>query len=80
MFIYQLYSEYVFKISDNEAFTFGFYFGDLLNYKNNELYAGATGFSGVTIGLRLKKYTLSTIFETGQGDIRSTKIGLTYQL
>ena len=80
MFTYQLYSEYVFKISDKEAFTLGFYAGDLLNYNDKKRYDGVTGFSGFSFGLRLNKYILSVIFETGQGDIHSTKIGLTYQL
>jgi len=79
MFTYQFYSEYVFKISNNEAITLGFYAGDLINF-NDGFYDGTTGFSGFTIGLRLKKYTISTIFETGQGDINSTKLGLTYKL
>lgn len=80
MFTYQFYSEYVFKMSNNEAITLGFYAGDLLNFNDTEMYDGPTGFSGFTLGLRLKKYTLSAIFETGQGDINSTKLGLTYRL
>ncbi|MGE5943034.1 MAG: hypothetical protein ACM31G_01725 [Flavobacteriales bacterium] len=86
MFTFHLYSEYVFKISDEKAFTVGFYLGDLLNYKNTDFYSDATfysdttGFSGLTLGLRLKKYAVNVIFETGQGDIKSSKIGLTYKL
>lgn len=80
MFTFNLYSEYVFKISNEEAFTVGFYLGDLLNYKNTELYSDSTGFSGITLGLRLKKYSVNAIFETGEGDIKSSKIGLTYKL
>jgi hypothetical protein len=80
MFTYQLYSEYVFKMSHDSAFTFGFYFGDLLNYKDTELYSGTTGFSGITFGLTFNKCTIHAIFEGGEGDIRSTKIGLTYKL
>ncbi|MFI1742964.1 hypothetical protein [Thalassobellus sediminis] len=80
MFTYQFYSEYVFKISDEEAFTIGFYVGDLINRKLANIYDVDTSFNGFTIGLRLKKYTISSIFETGQGDIQSTKIGLTYKL
>lgn len=67
-------------MSNNKAFTFGFYIGDLLNYKDTEMYDGTTGFGGITFGLRLNKCTLSAIFETAQGDIRSTKIGLIYKL
>lgn len=80
MFTFNLYSEYVFKFSNEEAFTIGFYTGDLLNYKNTELYSGTTGFSGITLGLRLKKYTVNAIFEKGNGDIKSSKIGITYKL
>lgn len=80
MFTYQLYSEYVFSMDDDSTFTLGFYFGDLLNFKDAELYSGTTGFSGFTLGLTFNKYTLHTIFESGQNDIRSTKIGLTYRL
>ncbi len=80
MFTFNLYSEYVFKISNEEAFTLGFYLGDLLNYKNTELYSDSTGFNGISLGLRLKKYSVNAIFETGEGDIKSSKIGLTYKL
>ncbi len=80
MFTYQIYSEYVFKMSDEKAFTFGFYFGDLLNFKETEMYSGTTGFSGITFGLRLKNYIINAIFESGEGEIKSTKIGLTYKL
>ena len=80
MVIFNLYSEYVFKISNEEAFTLGFYLGDLLNYKNTGYYSDSTGFSGITLGLRLKKYSVNAIFESGEGDIRSSKIGLTYKL
>jgi hypothetical protein len=80
MFTYQIYSEYVFKTKDNGAITFGFYFGDLMNFKDTEMYSGNTSFSGFTLGFTVEKITLSAIFESGQGDIRSTKIGLTYRL
>lgn len=80
MFTYQFYSEYVFKLSNRAAFTFGFYAGDLIYFKDADMYDGTTGFNGFTFGLRLNKYTFSTIFETAQGDIKSTKIGLTYKL
>ncbi|OUS03465.1 hypothetical protein A9Q86_00705 [Flavobacteriales bacterium 33_180_T64] len=80
MFTYQLYSEYVFKTKDGGSFTFGFYIGDLLNYKNTELYSGVTGFSGITFGFTFNKCTLHAVFESGEGDIKSTKIGLTYRL
>jgi len=80
MFTYQLYSEYVFRMSIDSAFTVGFYFGDLLNYKDTEMYSGTTDFSGLTFGLTFNKYTIHAIFESGQGEIRSTKIGLTYKL
>lgn len=77
---YQLYSEYVFKISDKEAITLGFYAGDVLNFKGTKNYNGVTGFNGFTLGFKSSKYTLSSVFETGQGNIRSSKIGLTYKL
>lgn len=90
MFTYQLYSEYVFKISNKEAITLGFYVGDLINrkdakkalmdYNDAEIYDTTTGFNGFAFGVRFNKYSLSAIFETGQGDIKSTKIGLTYKL
>ena len=80
MLTYQLYSEYVFKTNNDKAFTIGFYFGDLMNYKNTKLYSGSTYFNGITFGLRLKNYTMSVIFETGEGDIKSSKFGLSYKL
>ena len=80
MFTYQFYSEYVFKISDEEAFTIGFYGGDLINRKVANKYDIDTGFNGFTFGLRLNNYTISSIFETGQGEIKSTKVGITYKL
>lgn len=86
MFIFNLYSEYVFKFSNEEAFTVGFYTGDLLNKKKTENYGDRTsfndktGFRGITLGLRLKKYAINAIFETGEGAIKSSKIGLTYKL
>lgn len=80
MFTFQFYSEYVFRLSDDSAFTLGFYFGDLINYKDTEMYDGSTSFSGLTIGLTFNRCTVHTIFETGEGDIKSTKIGLTYKL
>ena len=80
MFTYQIYSEYVFKTKDDGALTFGFYFGDLLNFKDTEMYRGTTEFSGITIGLTINKCTIHAIFESGEGDIRSAKIGLTYKL
>lgn len=90
MFTYQLYSEYVFKLSNTSAITLGFYGGDLINRKNAkkalmdyndaDTYSTSTYFNGITLGLRINKYTVSAIFETGEGDISSTKIGLTYKL
>lgn len=77
---YHLYSEYAFKISDEEAITLGFYFGGLLNLKDTNVFNGKTGFSGFNIGLRLQKYTFSILYESGQNEIRSTKFGITYQL
>jgi len=80
LFTYQFYSEYVFKFSNKDALTLGFYFGGLFNPPKSEMYSRSTGFNGYTIGLRLRKYTLHLIHESGQNNIRSTKIGLTYQL
>lgn len=77
---YHLYSEYALKISDEDAITLGFYFGGLLNLEETNMYNDKNGFSGFTIGLRLKRYTLSILYESGQNEIRSTKLGLTYQL
>jgi hypothetical protein len=80
MLNYQIYSEYVFKTISQDAFTLGFYVGDILNYKNTEMYSGSTVFSGFSLGLRVKKYAFYTLFETGEGNIKSTKFGLSYRL
>ncbi|WP_242202288.1 hypothetical protein [Aestuariivivens insulae] len=82
IFTYNFYSEYVFKFSTEEALSLGFYIGGLFNKMNNDDYEYGydTEFNGFTVGLRLKKYTLHFIHETGQNDIRSTKLGLTYNL
>ncbi|MFH4964906.1 hypothetical protein V8G69_07875 [Gaetbulibacter sp. M235] len=77
---FNLYSEYVFKFSEKDAFTIGFYFGDLINHKKVEAYDYSTGFSGITTSLRLNKYSISFVTESVQGKTRSSKIGLTYKL
>lgn len=77
---YQFYSEYAFKTVNNNAITVGFYLGDILNYKDTQMYSGTTSFSGITLGVRLKKYAFHAVFETGEGDIKSTKVGVTYNL
>jgi len=79
MFTYHLYSEYALKISAEDAFTIGFYFGDIMNLKK-EYYDGSVGYSGFTLGLRLKDYTVHMMFESGENKIKSTKLGLTYRL
>lgn len=80
MFTCQLYSEYVFRMSNDSAFTIGFYFGDLVKYHDTIEYNGGTNFSGLTFGLTFNKYAFYAIFESGQGEISSTKIGLSYRL
>ncbi|MFL1013026.1 hypothetical protein [Flavisericum labens] len=80
MFTYHLYSEYAFKQSSEKAITVGFYVGGLIGIEETDIFDGDTSFSGLTIGLRLKKYAISFIHETGQNEIRSAKIGLAYQL
>jgi len=79
MFMYNIYSEYAFKFSDEKALTLGFYLGGLIGIENTDMFDGETGYSGYTMGLRLKKYTVSFIYESGQNEIRSSKFGLTYQ-
>lgn len=80
MFTYQLYSEYAFKFSTEKALTFGFYVGGLIGIEETDMFDGDTSFSGYTMGLRLKNYTISFIYESGQNEIQSSKIGLTYKL
>ncbi len=77
---FNLYSEYVFKFSEKDALTIGFYFGDLINHKKVETYDYSTSFSGITTSLRLNKCSISVVSESAQGKIRSSQIGLTYQL
>lgn len=80
MFTYNIYSEYVFKKPNSDkGLVLGFYFGDLLNYNADE-YGHKAGFSGFTIGLKLKRSTISLISESRNGDISSTKFGFTYSL
>ncbi|WP_242155422.1 hypothetical protein [Aestuariivivens sediminis] len=81
MFTYTIYSEYVIKFSHEEAMTLGFYVGELFNKKTTQDYSYGydTVFNGLTVGLRLHKYTFHLIYETGENEIRSTKLGLTYQ-
>lgn len=79
LFTYHIYSEYAFKISKNEAFTLGFYFGDIMNLEGEENDRQAN-YSGFTLGLRIKDYTVHLMFESGQNEIRSGKFGLTYRL
>jgi len=80
LFSFNLYTEYVFKFSKKDALSIGFYIGDLINYKKEKNYDYSTDFSGITVGLRLDRYTINLITESAQGSIKSTKIGLTYQL
>ncbi|MEL0457529.1 hypothetical protein WJN01_14915 [Flavobacteriaceae bacterium SZ-1-7] len=80
MFTYHLYSEYAFKSSNQDAFTVGLYVGGLIGLKETDMFSGDATYSGITLGLRLKKYTISLIYESGQNQIRSSKLGLTYQL
>jgi len=77
---YNIYSEYAFKFSHDRAFTLGFYFGDLMNKKNENDYSGTSGYTGFSLGLRIRNHTFQLTFEGGENDIRSTKFGLTYQL
>ena len=79
LFSYHIYSEYVLKIKDTEAFTFGFYFGDIMNLKDNSE-RDKVNYSGCSFGYRIKDYTIYLMFESGQNKIRSGKFGLTYRL
>ncbi|UKM66248.1 hypothetical protein GSB9_02829 [Flavobacteriaceae bacterium GSB9] len=79
-FTYHLFSEYVFKLSSEEALTVGFYAGGLIGIKETDMFDGDNAFRGFTVGVRLKKHSLNFIYELGQNEIRSAKLGLTYQL
>ena len=80
LFAYNIYSEYVFKIKNDEALTLGFYFGDIISTGSIKEYSRQVNYSGFTMGLRMKKYTFHVVFESGENKIRSTKLGLSYQL
>ena len=80
MFSYHFYSEYAFKLTTEKAITFGFFAGGLIGLKETDMYSGETAYNGFSFGLRLDKYSVHLIHESGQQDIRSTKFGLTYQL
>ena len=80
MFMFHLYSEYAFKFSINKALTIGGYVGGLIGLKETNMYDGETTFRGYSVGLRMKKYAVHFIHETGQNKIRSAKFGVTYQL
>ena len=79
MFTYHLYSEYAFKISAEDAFTIGFYFGDIMNLKKKQ-YSGDVWYNGFSLGLRVRDYTVHILFESGENQINSAKLGLTYRL
>ena len=76
---YHFYSEYAFKISKEEALTFGFYLGDILNLRDYDKYDKFNN-SGYSFGFRFKDYTAHLMFESGNNGIRSGKFGLTYRL
>lgn len=80
LFTYNLYSEYVFKSTKNEdGFLIGFYVGDLLNYDKEE-YGYSASYHGLLFAIILKDLTISLNFEAGNGNIKSTKFGLSYKL
>ncbi len=80
MFTYNWYSEYAFKSSNQDAFTVGLYVGGLIGLEETDMFSGDATYRGITLGLRLKKYTISLIYESGQNEIQSSKLGLTNQL
>ncbi|GEM_PF-2543610 len=80
LFSYNFYSEYVFKLSKDNALSVGFYIGDLINNSNYDNKENRGGFNGLTFSLRLNRYIISAVTQRGDGGIKSTKVGLTYKL
>ena len=80
MFSYNFYSEYVLKFSNNDALSFGVFFGDLLFQDNEYSNAINAKFNGFTVSLRIDRFIISAVKQQGNGGIESTKIGFTYKL
>lgn len=80
MFSYNFYSEYVLKFSNNDALSFGVFFGDLLFNEKEYRNFGDARFNGFTVGLRIDKIIISAVRQKGTNGIESTKIGFTYKL
>lgn len=75
MLSYNLYTEYVIKISAKNCLTFGLYAGGLplVNTSQN------TGFHGLNLSYTYHKYTLYYVREIGNGQMESHKFGIAYR-
>ena len=50
-----------------------------MNLKKKQ-YDGDVWYNGLSLGLRVRDYTVHILFESGENQINSAKLGLTYRL
>ena len=79
MFSYNLNSECIFKLKDDNSLSLGVFFGSILVNTDKTLGEDAL-FGGFTLGLGIDRTTFSSVIEHANEGIRSAKFGVTYQL
>ena len=77
-FTYNLNSEIIYKINEDNALGFGIFFGELL-INNDNMRSESASFGGTMTSYRFKDYTLSFLTESGHRSISSVKFGITYR-
>lgn len=81
MFAPYLNSEAVYKIDPDNALGLEVFYGSVvIDGKSRKTLGEGTGFGGFSLGYRYTDFVLSISHESGQADIGSTQLGMTFKL